>query len=615
VVTAAVYAPALGGGYLFDDRSIIVGSPLVEELKPLSDYFSRPFFTSSSGALPGYYRPLVVLSFAADYALHQGAASGLHFTNIALHLINAALFSWWLRARGSGPLSAIALAALWALHPRLTEAAAWISGRTDLMSTTFVLLALLAWRPTWQRRALSALLLLAGLLAKETALAGVAALCCAEWLEQRSRGERQPLVRALPCALPLLAALGAYLGLRAYTVGLAGHSLALGPALRGAAILEAVGRYAFDLFVPWTPDAVQGRLGRPTLSFVVPGALVLAACAGLLLRARKKLPAELAVPAALGLVALGLALHVLPIPSRMVGADRFLYLPLIGLLACAAPALERLWKKQPLARLATLLLVFSFGVVSFRRAALWADEVSFWVDQYTRANAVELYVPTTELAALFLRVGLNEEALQLSRRALSLGDDSASDATYNTALSLTRLERIGEARQLFEGLAKRARRPEAHARDLALLELQELRFDDAGRRLTSAFGVRPERREDRALLSQVARLQALHERLLADPVLARSSAGVRLRAELASGVGRRREAVALWGEIARAAASVDEARFAVSQLVQLSDLRAAAAALQQATTRFGRLPDLEGLYEVRRSEIEAALAAKPALQL
>jgi len=118
-VVAAVYAPALGGGYIFDDSLIVQNSPVVTELRPLSEYFTRPFFTSALIESYDYYRPLVVLSFALDYRLHDGAASGLHLTNLVLHLVNTALLVAWLRQRGSGSLSAMALAALWALHPRV----------------------------------------------------------------------------------------------------------------------------------------------------------------------------------------------------------------------------------------------------------------------------------------------------------------------------------------------------------------------------------------------------------------------------------------------------------------------------------------------------------------
>ena len=73
---AVVYAPALGGGYMFDDRYIVLDAPMVEELRPVGEYFTRPFFTNSAGAAltHSYYRPLVILSLAIDYTLHAGNA-------------------------------------------------------------------------------------------------------------------------------------------------------------------------------------------------------------------------------------------------------------------------------------------------------------------------------------------------------------------------------------------------------------------------------------------------------------------------------------------------------------------------------------------------------------
>ncbi|HVJ18306.1 MAG TPA: hypothetical protein VM686_22960 [Polyangiaceae bacterium] len=612
VVVAVVYAPALGAGYLFDDREIVISSPLVERLHPLAEYFSRPFFTSAVRELHGYYRPLVVLSFALDYRLHDGAASGLHLTNLVLHLINTALFVFWLRRRGSGAVAALALAGLWALHPRLTEAASWISGRTDVMATTFVLAALVVWQPTAARRAVSALLLLAGLLAKETALAGIVALCCCEWAEQRRAQSSGALGRAAWHSLPFLVALGAYIGLRLFAVGFAsGQSLGFGK--RALAVFEAVGRYACDLALPWFPDAVQGRIGRPTLPFVALGALTLLLTLWLCWRQRHRLRAEDAAPAALALVGLGLTLHVVPIPSRMISADRFLYLPLIGLLALAAPTLERLWRVRPLARLSAAVLLVSFGVFAFRRSSLWANELAFWVSEYRQASSVERYVPATELAASFLRTGLYEPALKLSQQGIETGDPSANGARYNAALALARLGRTSEARGRFEELARDDRRGN-YATALALVELQERRFDAAGQRLLRAFGPQAQPSE-RALLARVAQIQAGYERLQADQPFAASANGLVLRAELASEVQRLDEAVLLWSEVAAGTRDPELARKALARLIRLPDPAAARTALAQVQARFGAMPELDAAFEVRRAELDAAEAAARDLEL
>ena len=72
-------------------------APERRSTQPLGEYFTRPFFTTAAQEISGYYRPLVVLSFALDYSLHDGAASGLHLTNVVLHLASTLLFAVWLR--------------------------------------------------------------------------------------------------------------------------------------------------------------------------------------------------------------------------------------------------------------------------------------------------------------------------------------------------------------------------------------------------------------------------------------------------------------------------------------------------------------------------------------
>jgi hypothetical protein len=291
----------------------------------------------------------------------------------------------------------------------------------------------------------------------------------------------------------------------------------------------------------------------------------------------------------------------------MVSADRFLYLPLVGLLGLIAPACEAAWRRRPAARLLVVGLLASFAFFSFRRSALWADEVRFWLHQYQRAGPTEIYVPTTELSAVFLRSGLYAPALALSRRGVATADASVSDARYNEALSLARLGRVEEARRLMDELA--ARSPARYAIDLALLDMQELAFDQAGQRLVQALGPRPVRSRDRLLLRRVAELQALHERISRDQAYASSERGLVARAELASEVRRIAEARALWAEVAEHSTRREVAREAVLRLMLDSDLALAERAFEQVRARFGPIPELETALVVRRGELSAAHAA------
>ncbi len=94
----------------------------------------------------GFYRPLVILSWMMDWALHADAPLGYHLTNIALHSLNVFLIVCLIQ-RITGSLGlALSTSLLYSAHPALTEAVAWLSGRTDSLCAAFILLSLLSWR-------------------------------------------------------------------------------------------------------------------------------------------------------------------------------------------------------------------------------------------------------------------------------------------------------------------------------------------------------------------------------------------------------------------------------------------------------------------------------------
>jgi tetratricopeptide (TPR) repeat protein len=119
------------------------------------------------------------------------------------------------------------------------------------------------------------------------------------------------------------------------------------------------------------------------------------------------------------LVALGLVLHLVPIVVKVVAADRFLYLPLIGLILLLAPVGE--WKHwRVLAAGAALAL--SFAVATFVRTDTWSDEVKLWTETY-QANPDNQLISCTELGRLYARVGLLEHAFSI--------DEGCHDTSYH----------------------------------------------------------------------------------------------------------------------------------------------------------------------------------------
>jgi protein O-mannosyl-transferase len=172
LVVVVVYHPILSAGLsAIDDFAIMSGFSGIHGLN-LWEY------VSPSGGL--YYRPLIGLSFLADTVFHGLSPFWMHLENILLHLTNAVLVYFLVRrlitSSKINSLAPLAASLLFALHPLNTESVNWISGRTDVLATAFLLassLFLVEYKESGRKAYLflSLITVLVGAFAKETALA------------------------------------------------------------------------------------------------------------------------------------------------------------------------------------------------------------------------------------------------------------------------------------------------------------------------------------------------------------------------------------------------------------------------------------------------------------
>jgi tetratricopeptide (TPR) repeat protein len=606
VAVVAVYMQSLGGPFLWDDRLLILEAPLIEQGGSLSDFLQAPFWAAGTlhTASSAYYRPLVTLSFALDKALHHDNAGGYHLTNVALHATNALLVYALLRKHEARAATAAVLAIAWALLPRLAEAAAWISGRTDLLASLFTFAALLAWGPSLGRRSVAALFLGAGLLAKESAAAGALALAAGTWVAHAALPRRQRVVRSLVELAPLGVVLAGYAALRIGVVGLASDGQPLGALMRLRTVLEAVGTYAAMLADPLRPRAVIGRVGATSEGALAAGLAVVALLVALL-RFRARVGVRGVTGLALALGALLPVVHVVPIPLLTLTADRFLYLPAAGLVLAVAPALERFVGARRERWAAAFGVVATLAVVTFGRVATWSDELEFWIRTYLetpRTNGAA----ATELGNVYYRAGLFEDAFLLSERALRYDDPQRANAAYNAAVCLTRLGRHDEARSRLTALRGRGRAGRQVDLQLAILELRDGRFDAARSLLLTLerSGVR----EAQALLG---RLSDFEEARREYDRLTPGSPPERL-ALLAELAGQEAVATRAWVEtIERADVPPAVARRGLEFLLQRGNALALARAARAYETRFGAIvPALAAMIAVHLSELERLAAAR-----
>jgi Flp pilus assembly protein TadD len=132
------------------------------------NYDDPDYFTSNTHVLTGLTRgnvawafttgftsnwhPLTWLSLMLDVNVFGPGPAGPHLTNLLFHLANTALVFLLLRRLTAADWRSALVAALFALHPLHVESVAWVAERKDVLSAFFGLLALLFYARHAQKR-------------------------------------------------------------------------------------------------------------------------------------------------------------------------------------------------------------------------------------------------------------------------------------------------------------------------------------------------------------------------------------------------------------------------------------------------------------------------------
>lgn len=342
------------------------------------------------GRMPNaQYTPLVELSFMLEKRLF-GLAPGLfHLTNVLLHGLNALLVFRFLRRLTGNAGGAWLAAAFFAVHPLHVESVAWVAERKDVLSGFFYLLALVAHlrgRDGWRFGAGAALAAgIAAFLSKPLAVTLPAACLLCDYCRQ-GRVARKDVVRLWP--MWTLSAVGIWITFYTHVatnVAKSPEVLALGTnlpvAARGIALYleKFVWPFGLSAFYP-LPEP-----GQP-LGFAYYAALaaltgILGAVAWLAMRGKGRL---VVFGVLFFLAVLSPSSRIVPVGMRFLAADRFFYLPGIGLFLLLAVGVQGLVRRGRLARGVgmglAVVLVLGWSAATWQRTRVWSDDETLWRD-------------------------------------------------------------------------------------------------------------------------------------------------------------------------------------------------------------------------------------------
>ena len=150
----------------YDDESYVTKNPHVRA--GLTSEGIIWAFTTNHAA---NWHPLTRLSHMADCELYGLNPMGHHWTSLQIHLTNTLLLFFILQYMTGALWRSAFVAALFALHPLHVESVAWVAERKDVLSTFFGMLALLSYcryvkQPSLAKYLLIVLFLSLGLMAK-----------------------------------------------------------------------------------------------------------------------------------------------------------------------------------------------------------------------------------------------------------------------------------------------------------------------------------------------------------------------------------------------------------------------------------------------------------------
>jgi Flp pilus assembly protein TadD len=444
-ILGAVFAAnlnALSAGFAWDDAFLITENNLIRHWNTLPALLTQTFLAS-------YYRPVVMLSFALEYALWGPRPFGFHLTNVLLHAANALLAFVILRRVSRNDTAALLGTLLFASHPA-HKGVVVIADRTGMLSA-FLFLASLAFyigyrdsenrKRAWLRYGASVILCALALFSKEEALMLLPLIIMVD-IFLFPQKLRESLRLSVLLYVPFLASTASYLLVRARVVepmSAMGQLFAVEPVRRLLTIPGIMMDYMVLVVFPFGLDfspRMPLAASASDLSTLLPAAAMLSLGAAVLwLFSRHK-------PALFGLLWFFIVFipmsNIIPIFPEIADTElftpiHFLYLPSIGMFLCAGCGISGMLDRfgaggiGHLHRRGTvfcvLCIVLAFCLLSLRRNTIWKDDLRLF------GHIVRMHPDRADmrhnLGNAYSGAGRMEEALEEFERAVALDPESA----------------------------------------------------------------------------------------------------------------------------------------------------------------------------------------------
>ena len=463
LVTLGLYLPVTHNGFIsLDDHQYITDNAMVKAGLTWPGVVWA--FTNTEAA---NWHPLTWLSHMADCQFF-GLNPGLHhLVNVAFHIATTLLLFTFLRNTTGALWRSAFVAALFAWHPLRVESVAWAAERKDVLCAFFWMLTLLAYARyatrtkdqlpgAWKNYTLALVFFALALLSKPMAVTLPFVLLLLDvWPLSRFNltSTKDTLNPLLLEKIPFLALSLAASSVTYFAQKTGGAVSPIGFSIRWMNAAEAYPRYIFKMLCPTNLSVVYPYRQEWPVTAVAGALILLVSVSILTIKFLRQKPwffvgwywfLGTLIPV-IGLVQVGAASM----------ADRYTYLPEIGLAIIIAWAAEVRIARQPAAKNITvpaaavaLVTCLSISAIQIR---YWRDSVSLFL--HAIAVTQNNYVADNALGKAFENAGQPGKALLLYREAVRI-EPGYSVSQFNLATELTSFGQRDAALPHFQAAAK-----------------------------------------------------------------------------------------------------------------------------------------------------------------
>jgi len=410
IITFLAFTPSFRNDLLktWDDQEYVTNNDLVKSLSV--DNIKRIF--KEDKGLYANYHPLTIVSLSVNYHFSKLNSLGYHLTNLFLHLLNTLLvfiFIYYLTGKRLEIGAFVSL--LFGLHPMHVESVAWISERKDVLYTFFFLSSLIAYQFFIKKNNLilyflSLLLFLFSLLSKAMAVSLPLVLILLDYLAKRKWSLRI-VIEKLPFFL-----LAIILGIVAMKIQFESGAISNITFPLSNRILHVF--YGFVMYIvkilvpsglsafyPYLYPLVNSTwvLDKTPLVFLFTFVITLLILVFTVIQVLRhgKYSGMIVFGVLFYTVTLAVVLQFMPV-GRAIMADRYSYIPSIGIFLTAGYLLFQLYRNPKFKAIAIVTFLIYSGLLfymTFERNKVWKNDETLWNDvihQYPDDSRVTLAI-------------------------------------------------------------------------------------------------------------------------------------------------------------------------------------------------------------------------------